>query len=97
MLLYFAEGYFLDKLMEETGVRDNLALERTLLANERTFLAYVRTSLSLLAGGAVMLQFFPENLPVVASAWFLVVAGGAALVVGLRRFLSVRVRLKNGD
>ena len=45
--------------MENTTVRDDLALVRTRLANERTFLAYLRTALALFAGGAVLLQFFP--------------------------------------
>ena len=81
--------------MQESGIRDSLALERTRLANERTFLAYVRTSLSLLAGGAVMLQFFPKMFSAVAAGWFLVVTGGVVLLLGLGRYLSVRGRLRN--
>ena len=79
--------------MEDAGLRDKLALERTRLANERTFLAYVRTALSLLAGGAVMLQFFPDNPPVVTLGWSLVGVGGVVLVVGIYRFWRVRKRL----
>jgi uncharacterized membrane protein YidH (DUF202 family) len=44
--------------VNDSTLRDNLALERTRLANERTFLAYVRTALSLLVGSAVLFQFF---------------------------------------
>ena len=80
--------------MENAGLRDKLALERTLLANERTFLAYLRTSLSLLAAGAALLQFFPDRPIVTAPAWCLVVLGGATLVAGIYRFLQVRSHLK---
>ena len=82
--------------MENAGVRDKLARERTELANERTFLAYVRTALSLLAGGAVLLQFFTANITVVASGWALICCGGVVLLFGLWRFLRVRRRLKSG-
>ena len=55
--------------MEDAGVRDKLARERTELANERTFLAYVRTALSLLAGGAVLVHFFTEYIAFIVSGW----------------------------
>ena len=80
--------------MESTGMRDSLAMERTLLANERTFLAYVRTSLSLLAGGAVLLQLFPTDLRAVTVGWFLVAAGAVVILVGIYRFVRVKRRLK---
>lgn len=80
--------------MEKTGMRDSLAMERTLLANERTFLAYVRTALSLLAGGAVLLQIFPEEVSAVAAGWFLVVSGAVVMLVGIYRFFRVKSHLK---
>ena len=80
--------------MEQSGVRDKLALERTRLANERTFLAYVRTALSLIAGGAVLLQFFDAYTAVIVSGWSLIVLGGIVLLVGIYRFLHVKSRLK---
>lgn len=81
--------------MEEAGLRDKLALERTQLANERTFLAYVRTALSLIAGGAVLLQFFTSNTVVIASGWALIGLGGFVLLLGFGRFLRVRSHLKS--
>ena len=81
--------------MEDSGTRDRLALERTELANERTFLAYVRTALSLVAGGAVLLQFFPEELVVIVSGWALIALGGLVLLFGVSRFIRVKTRLKS--
>lgn len=75
-------------------VRDKLALERTRLANERTFLAYVRTALSLIAGGAVLFQFFSTVQLYVAAAWVLFIAGGVVLLVGVWRFHTVRSSLR---
>jgi putative membrane protein len=80
--------------MNDSTLRDNLALERTRLANERTFLAYVRTALSLMAGSAVLFQFFSDLPPYLFAAWALVVGGGLTLVVGLVRFLRVARQLK---
>ena len=74
-------------------LRDKLALERTRLANERTFLAYVRTSLSLIAGAAVLFQFFSTVNAYVAAAWVLAVLGIIVLAVGIYRFHSVRSEL----
>ncbi len=42
-------------------LRDQLALDRTVLANERTLLAYLRTALALLAGGVALLQLVDET------------------------------------
>lgn len=74
-------------------IRDKLALERTRLANERTLLAYVRTGLSLLAGAAVLFQFFSSLHSYVAVAWILAVCGVVVLIVGVVRFHRVRARL----
>lgn len=74
-------------------LRDRLAMERTELANERTFLAYVRTSLSLIAGAAVLFQFFASVEAYVALAWILAVSGVVVLIVGIYRFRSVKKRL----
>ena len=76
-------------------IRDSLALERTRLANERTFLAYVRTALSLLAGAAVLFQFFSGQALLVIVAWLLLVLGVLVLAIGLYRFHSVRAALNN--
>ncbi len=78
-------------------LRDKLAQERTRLANERTFLAYVRTSLSLIAGAAVLFQFFSAVHSYLAVAWVLAVLGVVVLFVGTHRFRSVRRSLLQGS
>ena len=75
-------------------IRDKLALERTELANERTFLAYVRTSLSLIAGAAVLFQFFSAVHAYVAVAWVLAALGVIVLLTGMHRFRRVRAALR---
>jgi len=78
---------------EDLTLRDQLALDRTVLANERTLLAYFRTALALLAGGVTLLHF--------VDATWAVVLGGAALplaavvtAAGVARYLRVRHRLR---
>lgn len=44
---------------EKMILRDQLALDRTILANERTMLAYARTALGLFLAGGTILKFFP--------------------------------------
>ncbi len=77
--------------------RDSLALERTRLANERTFLAYVRTALSLIAGAAVLFQFFSAVHAYLVVAWILAAAGVATLGIGIFRFRRVAATLRPGE
>lgn len=73
----------------ELTLRDELALDRTLLANERTLLAYLRTAMALLIAGATMIHFANEG-------WFLAVgvvclfAGIVCGVIGTLRFLKTQ-------
>jgi putative membrane protein len=59
-------------------LRDELALDRTVLANERTILAYLRTALALMLAGVTFMHF-------AKATWFWVV-GVMCLVVGLGVF-----------
>ncbi|NIP31967.1 MAG: DUF202 domain-containing protein [Candidatus Dadabacteria bacterium] len=43
--------------LEELFLRDELAIDRTLLANERTFLAYLRSSIALIIAGVSFIHF----------------------------------------
>lgn len=79
--------------MDDSTLRDQLAVERTRLANERTFLAYVRTTLAMAAGGAAIFHFYPNSHALVLTAWSLLLGGGVILAIGLYRFYTVRARL----
>jgi putative membrane protein len=66
-------------------LRDELAVDRTLLANERTLLAYLRAALTLMIAGVSIIQFAQHN-------WFLSVGIGCIPtgiltgVIGIVRF-----------
>ena len=56
-------------------LRDELAIDRTLLANERTLLAYLRSGVALLIAGVSIIHFSQEG-------WFWIV-GIACLPTGM--------------
>ncbi|MFH1707174.1 MAG: DUF202 domain-containing protein [Planctomycetota bacterium] len=66
-------------------LRDELAVDRTLLANERTLLAYLRSAVALLIAGGSMIHF-------ASAGWFMwlgvacLPAGGITGVIGVMRF-----------
>lgn len=73
----------------ELILRDELALDRTLLANERTLLAYLRSGVALFIAGVSILQF-------ASSSWWFRLLGIASLPVsvfvtifGARRYLKM--------
>lgn len=47
---------------KELILRDELAIDRTLLANERTLLAYLRSALALVIVGITFLHFFEAGM-----------------------------------
>jgi putative membrane protein len=85
----------------ELILRDQLAIDRTLLANERTFLSYLRSGVALLIAGVSIIHFSHE-------IWFTAVgitcipSGILTGIFGYWRFRKtnkaisvVRVELKN--
>ena len=46
---------------DDLSLRDELAIDRTLLANERTLLAYLRSGVALLIAGATIMHFAAEG------------------------------------
>ncbi len=73
-------------------LRDELAIDRTVLANERTLLAYLRTALALVILGATFLHFLQAAIAHVAG-WTCVVLGLVTAVLGAVRFQRMRMRL----
>ncbi len=88
------EGFDEDDLI----LRDELAIDRTILANERTFLAYVRTALAFAIVGGTCLQFAEGDAHRVGGIVCFVVAAaifgaGGLRAVGTHRRISI-VRTK---
>lgn len=73
---------------DELILRDELAVDRTLLANERTLLAYLRAAVALLIAGVTMMHFGDRT-------WFCAVgvaclpAGVVTGTVGIIRYRSM--------
>ncbi len=79
----------------DSGTRDELARDRTHLANERTLLAYVRTAIGLVAGGVAVGHLYDGP----GGAWGaggLMLTGVVLLLVGIKRYRTVRSHLKRG-
>ena len=83
----------------ETTLRDDLALERTILANERTMLAYIRTAVALVLTGASALHLpglYPG--PTVNDMLYYIGGGvlaGLGFLVGIFGYVRYR-RVKAG-
>jgi putative membrane protein len=85
----------------ELILRDELAIDRTLLANERTLLAYLRSGVALLIAGGSIVNFSQH-------VWFLSIglaclpAGAVAILLGVWRYRRMHmaishVRRKSGE
>jgi len=75
-------------------LRDELALDRTLLANERTLLAYLRSGISLLIAGVSIIHFSTHR-------WFsfvgiiCLIAGPIIIAIGILRYRKYNENLKH--
>ncbi len=70
---------------KELILRDELAIDRTLLANERTILAYLRGALTLFIVGVTFLHFFDTGmLPYIGV--FCILLGLAVGILGVLRY-----------
>ena len=82
-------------------LRDDLALERTVLANERTLLAYVRTAIAFLLTGASAMHLpglhpnpmFGE-MSYYVLGWALIGVGLATGGIGYWRYLRVKAQIR---
>ncbi len=77
-------------------LRDQLAMDRTILANERTLLAYLRTALAFLVTGVGLIKFF-QDLWIEILGVFSFLFSLITIVVGIcryRRYATVYKILK---
>jgi len=77
----------------ELILRDQLAIDRTILANERTFFSYARTSLALILTGAGFIKFF-ETFTWWFLGSFLIGLGLTVIMIGIWRttIMSRKIR-----
>ncbi|MBI3986093.1 MAG: DUF202 domain-containing protein [Lentisphaerae bacterium] len=73
-------------------LRDELAIDRTLLANERTLMAYLRSGVALLIAGVTIMHFSSQG-------WFWMVGlacvpvGAITAVIGVVRYRIMNKRI----
>jgi len=78
---------------DESILRDDLALDRTVMANERTLLSYMRTALFLLVTGLSPLKLFPENAWMLGIGSFVVLVSVGVTWFGIYRFRHVQRKI----
>lgn len=80
-------------LNDEMILRDQLAVDRTILANERTLLAYIRTLLALVLAGATVIRIF-EDPALNNIGWALIVVGVLIGGIGILRTRRTSRRIR---
>ena len=85
-----------EKTPEERSceLRNELAVDRTILANERTLLAYLRTALMLLASGVTLVKILKVGDFLRAVGFALIPLAVLVALVGYFRFRRIRKDLR---
>lgn len=81
-------------LETKLSTTDRLALERNVLAAERTLLAYVRTFLSFVVAGVSLIQFFNDQVFILAG-YFFIPLSLIILAVGFIRFNRTKKKISH--
>ncbi len=81
------------RIIDESLIREHLALERTRLANERTFLSYTQASLYFLLGGLALLQL-KEYADLRYIGYLALIFSGLFLTIGIWRYISLNKKMK---
>jgi putative membrane protein len=74
---------------EDLILRDELAVDRTLLANERTLLAYLRSAVALVLAGFTMIHFAADSNWFWLAGFVSIPVGLLAGIVGIVRFRAM--------
>lgn len=85
---------FTSRKIDETLIREHLALERTKLANERTLLSYTQAALYFLLGGLALIQL-KEYEEMHYIGYLALVFSVLFVTVGIWRFLVLRDKMKD--
>jgi len=78
---------------EDLILRDELAIDRTILANERTILAYLRAALTLVIAGVTFLHFFDSGMLLYIGI-ICAPLGVATGIFGVRRYRKMDKRIR---
>jgi len=79
---------------DELILRDELAVDRTLLANERTLLSYLRGGIALMLAGGTFIHF-AETGWYTALGVLCLPAGLAVILVGAHRFRTMHRAIRS--
>ena len=85
---------FTGRKIDETLIREHLALERTKLANERTLLSYTQAALYFLLGGLALIQL-KEYEEMHYIGYLALVFSVLFVTIGIWRFIVLRNKMKN--
>ncbi|MGH7884232.1 MAG: DUF202 domain-containing protein [Thermodesulfobacteriota bacterium] len=77
---------------DELFLRDELAIDRTLLANERTFLAYLRTAIALVLAGITFIHFASHSWLEILG-FVCVPIGIIILIVSVNRYRKMKLNI----
>lgn len=77
----------------ELILRDELAIDRTILANERTVLSYLRAALTLIIAGITFLHFFDTG-PLFYIGIICVPLGFTTGIYGVLRYRKMNKRIR---
>ena len=81
------------RIIDESLIREHLALERTRLANERTLLSYTQASLYFLLGGLALLQL-KEYTDLRYIGYLALIFSGLFLTIGIWRYIALSGKMK---
>ena len=85
---------FTVRKIDETLIREHLALERTKLANERTLLSYTQAALYFLLGGLALIQL-KEYEEMHYIGYLALVFSVLFVTIGIWRFIVLRNKMKD--
>ncbi len=78
-------------------LRDELALDRTVLANERTMLSYIRSFIALFAAGIGVVKLIENSDFWTVLGYAFIIASPAFLIVGIKRYFRMHRKLMTLD
>ena len=85
---------FTHRKIDESIIREHLALERTKLANERTLLSYTQAAMYFLLGGLALIQL-KEYQEMHYIGYLALVISVLFLTIGIWRFIVLKNKMKD--